>query len=141
MNRVVQPIEWTSAGVVMIDQTRLPREERFVTCKTYEEVADASRSMVILLEWAGEAPPVRQSFRYLERLLKSKGVATARAALPTEDRLEALVAGIALGDHVSLFLADRGRVDPYPVEAIGRLKASIGNPGERPSASRSRSSA
>ena len=31
----------------MIDQTRLPREERYVTCKTYEEVADAIRSMVI----------------------------------------------------------------------------------------------
>jgi len=102
---------------------------------------DASRSIVLLLEWAGETPPVRQSFRYLERLLKTKGVATARAALPTEDRLEALVAGIALGDHVSLFLADRGRVDPYPVEAIGRLKASIGNPGERPNAPRYRSSA
>src|ERR1700726_4790220 len=44
---MVETIEWTSAGVVMIDQTRLPREERYVTCRTYEEVAEAIRSMVI----------------------------------------------------------------------------------------------
>jgi len=31
----------------MIDQTRLPREEVYVTCRTYGEVADAIRSMVI----------------------------------------------------------------------------------------------
>jgi methylthioribose-1-phosphate isomerase len=44
---MVETIEWTSAGVVMIDQTRLPREESYVTCRTYEEVAEAIRSMVI----------------------------------------------------------------------------------------------
>src|SRR6476646_9527407 len=31
----------------MIDQTRLPREQVFVTCKDYKEVAEAIRSMVI----------------------------------------------------------------------------------------------
>ena len=44
---MVETIEWTEAGVVMIDQTRLPREERYVTCHSYEEVAEAIRSMVI----------------------------------------------------------------------------------------------
>jgi len=44
---MVETIEWTDAGVVMIDQTRLPREERYVTCRTDEEVAEAIRSMVI----------------------------------------------------------------------------------------------
>jgi methylthioribose-1-phosphate isomerase len=44
---MVETIEWTPDGVVMIDQRRLPREQVFVTCKTYEEVADAIRSMVI----------------------------------------------------------------------------------------------
>jgi methylthioribose-1-phosphate isomerase len=44
---MVETIEWTDAGVVMIDQTRLPREEQYVTCHTYEEVAEAIRSMVI----------------------------------------------------------------------------------------------
>ena len=31
----------------MIDQTRLPRDTAYVTCRTYQEVADAIRSMVI----------------------------------------------------------------------------------------------
>jgi methylthioribose-1-phosphate isomerase len=43
----VETIEWTSEGVVMIDQTRLPRETVYVTCRTYIEVADAIRRMVI----------------------------------------------------------------------------------------------
>ena len=44
---MVETIQWTDAGVVMIDQTRLPREQVFVTCRTYQEVAEAIRSMVI----------------------------------------------------------------------------------------------
>jgi methylthioribose-1-phosphate isomerase len=43
----IETIEWTQEGVVMIDQTRLPRETVFVTCGNYVEVADAIRSMVI----------------------------------------------------------------------------------------------
>jgi methylthioribose-1-phosphate isomerase len=44
---MVETIQWTNDGVVMIDQTRLPREQVFVTCKTFEEVANAIRTMVI----------------------------------------------------------------------------------------------
>src|SRR4051794_4480494 len=44
---MVETIQWTDDGVVMIDQTRLPREEVFVTCKDYKEVAEAIRSMII----------------------------------------------------------------------------------------------
>src|SRR3954471_22917215 len=42
-----ETIEWTEHGVVMIDQTRLPHETAFVTCRTYIEVADAIRNMII----------------------------------------------------------------------------------------------
>ena len=44
---MIETIQWTPAGVVMIDQTRLPREEVYVTCRTYDEVAHAIRTMVI----------------------------------------------------------------------------------------------
>jgi len=44
---MIQTLEWTDAGVVFIDQTKLPTEEIYVTCKTYEEVADAIRTMVV----------------------------------------------------------------------------------------------
>ena len=40
-------IEWTVDGVRMIDQLKLPMQEVYVTCRTYEEVAEAIRSMVI----------------------------------------------------------------------------------------------
>jgi methylthioribose-1-phosphate isomerase len=44
---MIQTIQWTPEGVVMIDQTRLPNEEIYRTCVTYEEVAQAIRTMVI----------------------------------------------------------------------------------------------
>src|SRR3954447_24950416 len=44
---MVETIEWTPAGVVMIDQTRLPLHEEYVTCRNYEEVATAIRDMII----------------------------------------------------------------------------------------------
>ena len=44
---MIKTIEWTSKGVVMIDQLRLPTEEVYVTCTTCEEVAEAIRTMVI----------------------------------------------------------------------------------------------
>jgi len=45
--RVVQPIEWTPAGVVMIDQRRLPTELVRHTYTEFREVAVAIRDMVI----------------------------------------------------------------------------------------------
>ena len=40
-------IEWTDDGVRMIDQTRLPAEEVYRTCRSDGEVAEAIRGMVI----------------------------------------------------------------------------------------------
>ncbi len=47
VNRMFRTIEWTEDGVRMIDQTRLPAEEVYRTCRNYREVAEAIRSMVI----------------------------------------------------------------------------------------------
>jgi len=44
---MIHTLEWTDAGVVFIDQTKLPTEEIYVTCKTYEEVANAIRTMIV----------------------------------------------------------------------------------------------
>src|SRR5271170_852409 len=44
---VAQPIEWTEAGVVMLDQRRLPAEEISYTYTNYRDVAKAIREMVI----------------------------------------------------------------------------------------------
>src|SRR5271156_6122998 len=44
---VAQPIVWTEAGIVMLDQRRLPAEEISHTYTDYREVAKAIREMVI----------------------------------------------------------------------------------------------
>src|SRR3981189_1163299 len=44
---MIQTLEWTDKGVRFIDQTKLPTEETYVTCKTHQEVADAIRNMVV----------------------------------------------------------------------------------------------
>ncbi len=44
---MIETIQWTDEGVVMIDQTRLPSEEIYVTCRNSAEVANAIRTMII----------------------------------------------------------------------------------------------
>jgi methylthioribose-1-phosphate isomerase len=44
---MIQTLEWTEQGVRFIDQTKLPTEETYVTCKTHEQVADVIRTMVV----------------------------------------------------------------------------------------------
>jgi len=44
---VIQTLEWTDKGVRFIDQTKLPTEEVYVLCATYQQVADVIRNMVV----------------------------------------------------------------------------------------------
>ena len=44
---MIKTLEWTDDGVRFLDQTKLPTQEVYVTCKGYEEVAEAIRSMVV----------------------------------------------------------------------------------------------
>jgi methylthioribose-1-phosphate isomerase len=44
---MLKTLEWTDAGVRFIDQTKLPTEETYVTCRNYQEVADVIRNMVV----------------------------------------------------------------------------------------------
>jgi len=44
---MIQTLEWTDKGVRFLDQTKLPTEESYVTATTYQQVADAIRSMVV----------------------------------------------------------------------------------------------
>jgi len=44
---MISTLEWTDSGVRFIDQTKLPTEETYVTCRTSEQVADVIRNMVV----------------------------------------------------------------------------------------------
>src|SRR6266516_4120365 len=44
---MIKTVEWTSEGVSMLDQRLLPNEEKYLMLRSYEEVADAIRKMVV----------------------------------------------------------------------------------------------
>jgi len=44
---MIKTVEWTDQGVVMIDQRLLPTEEKYLTLRSCDEVAEAIRTMVI----------------------------------------------------------------------------------------------
>jgi methylthioribose-1-phosphate isomerase len=44
---MINTLEWTDSGVRFIDQTKLPTEETYVACTTYQQVADVIRNMVV----------------------------------------------------------------------------------------------
>ena len=44
---MIKTVEWTSEGVLMIDQRLLPNEEKYLTLRSYEEVAEAIKKMVV----------------------------------------------------------------------------------------------
>jgi methylthioribose-1-phosphate isomerase len=40
-------LEWKKGGLYLLDQTRLPLEERYARCSTYQEVARAIKNMIV----------------------------------------------------------------------------------------------
>jgi methylthioribose-1-phosphate isomerase len=44
---MIKTVEWTSEGVRMLDQRILPNEEKYLMLRSYEEVADAIKKMVV----------------------------------------------------------------------------------------------
>jgi methylthioribose-1-phosphate isomerase len=44
---MIQTLEWTDKGIRFLDQTKLPTEETYVTATSYQQVADAIRTMVV----------------------------------------------------------------------------------------------
>ena len=41
------PVKWSDEGVEMLDQRLLPTEEKWLTLKTYNEVAEGIKDMVV----------------------------------------------------------------------------------------------
>lgn len=44
---MIKTVEWTSEGIRMLDQRLLPAEEKYLLLRSYEEVAEAIRKMVV----------------------------------------------------------------------------------------------
>src|ERR687884_2296592 len=44
---MIKTVEWTDEGVRMLDQRLLPTEEKYLMLRSYEEVADSIKKMVV----------------------------------------------------------------------------------------------
>ena len=44
---MIKTVEWTNEGVRMLDQRLLPTEEKYLMLRSYEEIADAIKKMVV----------------------------------------------------------------------------------------------
>jgi len=136
---MVETIEWTSGGVVMIDQTRLPREEVFVTCRSYQEVADAIKTMVIRGAPAiGVAAAMGVALGVQEGADFETVCRTLAATRPTAvnlfwgiERMRQLHASLSASPHESLVKrlieeAKQIRLDDIAIcQAIGRNGAAL----------------
>ncbi|MEO2069097.1 MAG: S-methyl-5-thioribose-1-phosphate isomerase [Desulfurobacteriaceae bacterium] len=43
----IRPLKWTGESLLLLDQRKLPLEEKWIECKTYEDVAQAIEQMVV----------------------------------------------------------------------------------------------
>src|SRR5712672_4238618 len=44
---MIKTVEWTKEGISMLDQRLLPNEEKYLMLRSYEEVADAIKKMIV----------------------------------------------------------------------------------------------
>jgi methylthioribose-1-phosphate isomerase len=129
----VATVEWDAdaGGVRLIDQTRLPGEEAYVTCRTPEEVAAAIRDMVVR-----GAPAIGAAAGYGTALAArqgrlAEGAALIRAARPTARDLFWAVDLVERADD-PLDAAHRiARESVEACRAIGRHGAALLSNGAR----------
>ncbi|MCL4245893.1 MAG: S-methyl-5-thioribose-1-phosphate isomerase, partial [Candidatus Dadabacteria bacterium] len=115
-------IEWKDDCVVMIDQTRLPDEEVYIECLTYEDVADAIKRMVIR-----GAPAIG--------VAAAMGVALGAQGIETSDRdlfesrlkeiSEVLLATRPTAVNLAWAVKRMGRLVEGDVGSVAELKARL----------------
>lgn len=89
------------------------------------ESEGAPRLAAVLLEDRDQHPREQLRFELTAAEVERDGEAAIRIEAAGESRTERLLWSVMLGDLVSLELASTRQVDPLPIEAIDRLKASL----------------
>src|SRR6266481_7818506 len=97
---MIKTVEWTSEGIRMIDQRLLPTEEKYLTLRSYEEVADAIRTMVVR-----GAPAIGVSAAFGLALGASQSVGSSVADLEFDFDYMSDVMGATRPTAVNLFWA------------------------------------
>jgi len=97
---MIKTVEWTSGGVRMLDQRLLPTEEKYLVLRSYEEVADAIRKMVVR-----GAPAIGVSAAMGLALGASQSVGSSIADLAFDFKHMCKVMGATRPTAVNLFWA------------------------------------
>lgn len=118
---MIIPVKWADEGVLMLDQRLLPTEETWLTLKTYTEVADGIRDMVVR-----GAPAIGVSAAYGIALGVKNFVGTNVADLEDEFEYIADVIGKTRPTAVNLFWAiERMRRTFQKAKADGKSISEI----------------
>src|SRR5438552_6753024 len=97
---MIKTVEWTKEGVRMLDQRLLPTEEKYLTLRSYEEVAEAIKKMVVR-----GAPAIGVSAAMGLALGANQSVGTSIADLEYDFRFMCKVMGTTRPTAVNLFWA------------------------------------
>jgi methylthioribose-1-phosphate isomerase len=121
ISNMIKTVEWTSEGVRMLDQRLLPTEEKYLMLRSYEEVAEAIKLMVVR-----GAPAIGVSAAMGLALGASQSVGTSVADLEFDFDYMCEVMGRTRPTAVNLFWAiermretlRRAKAEGAEVEAI-----------------------
>jgi methylthioribose-1-phosphate isomerase len=117
---MIKTIEWTDEGIRMLDQRLLPSEEKYLMLRSYEEVAEAIRKMVVR-----GAPAIGVSAAMGLALGASQSVGASVADLEDDFNYMAQVMSETRPTAVNLFWAiERMR------EAFRKFKSASNDPLE-----------
>jgi len=122
--KMIIPVKWSDEGVLMLDQRLLPTEEKWLTLKSFTEVADGIRDMVVR-----GAPAIGVSAAYGIALGVKNFVGTNIADLDEEFDYIADVIGKTRPTAVNLFWAiermrrvfNKAKADGKSISEIKRI--------------------
>ncbi|MGI8837327.1 MAG: S-methyl-5-thioribose-1-phosphate isomerase [Pyrinomonadaceae bacterium] len=122
---MIKTVEWTNEGIRMIDQRVLPTEEKYLMLRSWEEVAEAIKKMVVR-----GAPAIGVSAAMGLALGASQSVGMSAADLEDDFTFMCQVMGETRPTAVNLFWAiermrERFNREKAKTKSVEELKASL----------------
>jgi methylthioribose-1-phosphate isomerase len=122
---MIKTVEWTKEGIRMIDQRALPTEEKYLMLRSWEEVADAVKKMVVR-----GAPAIGVSAAMGLALGASQSVGMSVADLEDDFTYMCQVMSETRPTAVNLFWAiermrDRFNREKSKTDSVEEIKASL----------------
>src|SRR6478672_1555995 len=122
---MIKTVEWTKEGIRMIDQRVLPSEEKYLMLRSWEEVADAIKKMVVR-----GAPAIGVSAAMGLALGASQSVGMSVADLEDDFTYMCQVMGETRPTAVNLFWAiermrERFNSEKSKTDSVEEIKASL----------------